>query len=318
MLHQFRHQLVDGCARIALGAGEVQQCAAELVAALTPIEARETRALFVSGDGEPALNDFPRVASLHDIDVLARSGSLLDQLAEGRITSHFHPIVHAQDTTRIFGHEALLRGVERDGSLVAPQPIFNLAREAGLLVQLDSAACRCAIQNAARYGPDMQVFINFSPAAVLDPEETLRATVAATDEAGLRRDRLIFEVTEADRLADPPLLAALLEAYRRAGFRVALDDLGAGWSTLNLLHLLRPDFIKLDRELMHGVQRDPVKGLIAGKLLEIGKGMGIQTIVEGIEEPEEMDWVRAHGADYAQGFLFGLPNERPLPPAPRI
>ncbi len=85
-------------------------------------------------------------------------------------------------------------------------------------------------------------------------------------------------------------------------------DLGAGWSTLNLVHRLRPDFIKLDRELIRDVHLDPVKGLIAKKLLEIGHGMGIGTIVEGIEEEEELNWVRDHGADFVQGFLLGHPS----------
>jgi EAL domain-containing protein (putative c-di-GMP-specific phosphodiesterase class I) len=75
---------------------------------------------------------------------------------------------------------------------------------------------------------------------------------------------------------------------------------------------VRPDFIKLDRELIHDVDTDGVKALIAGKLLEIGKGMGIGTIVEGVERDAELEWVRRHGADYVQGYLFGRPQERPL------
>ena len=121
------------------------------------------------------------------------------------------------------------------------------------------------------------------------------------------RDRVVFEVTEADRYEDTLRLQQVLNAYRRAGFRVALDDLGAGWSTLNLVHRLLPDFIKLDRELIRGVQDHPVKALIAAKLLEIGHGMGIGTIVEGIEEEGELSWVRDHGADFVQGFLTGEP-----------
>ena len=247
------------------------------------------------------------MTTLHALDVLARSGWLLDQLAEGRFISFFHPIVHAGNTERIFAHEALLRGVERDGSIVAPQPILTLAREAGLLSEVDSAACRSAIREAARHGPDMCVFINFSPAAIRDPEASLNATVQAIEEVALGRDRVVFEVTEADRYGDAARLEQVLNAYRRAGFRVALDDLGAGWSTLNLVHRVRPDFIKLDRELIRGVHDDPVKALIATKLLEIGHGLGIGTIVEGIEEQAELSWVRDHGADFVQGFLLGKP-----------
>ncbi len=301
------HEFIDACARIPLGEGEVQLCTADLCQALTEAEAHDTRALFVPGASAPQLPDFARMTTLHALDVLARSGWLLDQLAEGRFISFFHPIVHADDTDRIFAHEALLRGVERDGSIIAPQPILTLAREAGLLSEVDSAACRSAIREAALQGPDMCVFINFSPAAVRDPEAHLSSTVQAIEEAALPRDRVVFEVTEADRYGDTPRLQQVLNAYRRAGFRVALDDLGAGWSTLNLVHRVRPDFIKLDRELIRGVHDDPVKALIARKLLEIGQGMGIGTIVEGIEEEAELAWVRDHGAEFVQGFLLGKP-----------
>ena len=297
------YEYFDGCACIPLGEGEVPACTAELLSELSS----DTRALFVAGKREPRLADFGQMTTLHALDVLAQSGWLLDQIEEGRFTSWFHPIVHADDTRRIFAHEALLRGVERDGSVVAPQPILALAREAGLLFEVDSAACRSAIREAARQAPDMCVFINFSPAAIEDPDASLSATLSAIEEAKLPRDRVVFEVVEADRFGDSPLLDRVLAGYRNAGFRVALDDLGAGWSTLNLVHRLRPDFIKIDGELIRGVHRDPVKGLIANKLLEIGRGMGIGTIVEGIEVEEELRWVREHGANFVQGFLLGKP-----------
>jgi EAL domain-containing protein (putative c-di-GMP-specific phosphodiesterase class I) len=306
------HDWIESCVRIPLRESAVQACTAELSSTLNEAECIDTRALFMPGGAAPELPDFSRMTTLHALDVLAQSGWLLDQLAEGRFTSFFHPIMHADDVSRVFAHEALLRGVERDGSLVAPQPILTLAREAGLLSEVDSAACRAAIREAARHGPDMCVFINFSPAAIIDPIAHLDSTVRAIEEVGLPRERVVFEVVEADRFADAALLDAVLAGYKSAGFRVALDDLGAGWSTLNLVHRLRPDFIKLDRELIRGVHQDPVKALIAGKLLEIGRGMGIGTIVEGIEEPEELAWVREHGADFVQGFLLGRPSHLPI------
>lgn len=301
------HDSIGSCLRIPLREREVQICTAELSEAIEPFEAEQTRALFMAGDRAPELPDFARMTTLHALDVLAQSGWLLDQMAEGRFTSFFHPIVHADDVSRVFAHEALLRGVERDGSLVAPQPILTLAREAGLLGEVDFAAVRAAIRETARHGPDTSVFINFTPAAVQDPEASLRSVLAAIDEAGLPRERVVFEVVEADRFDDAALLDRVLGAYRSAGFRVALDDLGAGWSTLNLVHRVRPDFIKLDRELIRGVHNDPVKALIAKKLLEIGRGMGIGTIVEGIEEEAELRFVQEHGADFVQGFLLGRP-----------
>jgi EAL domain-containing protein (putative c-di-GMP-specific phosphodiesterase class I) len=303
-----KYDMIESCARVPLADNEVQLCTAELAFALGDAEAEETRALFMPGSAAPQLPDFSRMSTLRSLDLLSRSGWILDQIAEGRFTSWFHPIAYAADTTRIFGHEALLRGIERDGSFIPPSPIFNLAREAGLLFEVDSAACRSAIREAARAPAGGCVFINFSPAAIRDPQTNLRATLKAIEEAGLARERVIFEVVEADRLGDTPHLDTVLRSYRAAGLRVALDDLGAGWSTLNIVHRLRPDFIKLDRDLIRGVHLDPVKGVIASKLIEIGRALHIGTIVEGVEEEAELAWVRDHGADYVQGFLLGQPR----------
>jgi len=110
-------------------------------------------------------------------------------------------------------------------------------------------------------------------------------------------------------------LVSILQTYRDAGFRIALDDLGAGFSSLDLLGKLRPDFIKLDRALLQDVESDRFKATIAQKLLETARALDIATVVEGIEHPGQWEWARDHGATYAQGFLFALPASPP--PVPR-
>jgi EAL domain-containing protein (putative c-di-GMP-specific phosphodiesterase class I) len=308
-----RPSLTATCLRVALGPGDLDGCVLDVGAAVTDAEARRARALFVPGDGEPSLDDFGRIVSLHELHVAAQTGWLLEQFEEGTVTSHFHPIVHVGDTSRVFAHEALLRGKGRNGQPLEPLTILQHAREAGLFQELDLAACRCAIREAAHLDASVTVFINFSPAMMNDAESALRTTVAAIDAAGLEPERFVFEVIEADRIENASQLKAVLDAYRRDGFRVALDDLGAGWSTLNLVHRLRPDFIKLDRDLIREVNSDRVKDLIASKLLEIGHGLGIRTIVEGVETPQELQWARARGADFVQGFLIARPGPSPRP-----
>jgi EAL domain-containing protein (putative c-di-GMP-specific phosphodiesterase class I) len=303
-------------ARVGLGSDEIEPCVLDLGAALSPAEARGARALFVPGDAGPSIDDFGRIASLHELHVATQTAWLLDQFDEGGITSHFHPIVHTGDTSQVFAHEALLRGRGRDGEPLEPLTILRNAREAGLFEELDLAACRCAIRAAARLPPNGTVFINFSPAMMHDAEGALEKTVAAVEAAGLAPERFVFEVIEADRIENAAHLEAVLDAYRRDGFRVALDDLGAGWSTLNLVHRLRPDFIKLDRDLIRKVNEDRVKDLIASKLLEIGHALGIRTIVEGVETPQELQWARARAADFVQGFLIARPS--PSPAAARL
>jgi EAL domain-containing protein (putative c-di-GMP-specific phosphodiesterase class I) len=139
--------------------------------------------------------------------------------------------------------------------------------------------------------------------------EAVDTTVQAIGDAKIDHDRVVFEVTEADQTLDPGTLKNIISAHRDAGFGVALDDVGAGYSSLNLLHQLRPDYIKIDMELIRGVHMDSYKALIAEKILEIARSLNIETIAEGIETPEELAWVQQHGADYVQGYLISKPSE---------
>jgi EAL domain-containing protein (putative c-di-GMP-specific phosphodiesterase class I) len=309
-------RLTASSARVGLDVEELDACVIDLASALGEAESRRARALFVPGPGEPTLDDYGRMVTLHEMHVSAQTGWLLDQFEGGTITSHFHPIVDVRDTSRVFAHEALLRGRGRNGEPLEPLTILQHAREAGLFQQLDLAACRCAIREAAHLDERVTVFINFSPAMMDDADSALRATVAAVETAGVQPQRFVFEVIEADRIEDADALKDVLDAYRAHGFRVALDDMGAGWSTLNLVHRLRPDFIKLDRDLIREVNADRVKDLIASKLLEIGHGLGIRTVVEGVETPQELQWARARGADFVQGFLIARPAPSPRPARP--
>jgi EAL domain-containing protein (putative c-di-GMP-specific phosphodiesterase class I) len=107
-----------------------------------------------------------------------------------------------------------------------------------------------------------------------------------------------------------------MRALQADGFRFALDDMGAGYSGLNLVHQLRPDFIKLDMALVRGVHRDRYKAVITEMVLELARRLGIRTIAEGVEEPGELEWLRAHGVDFVQGYLIAKPASPP--PAPSI
>jgi EAL domain-containing protein (putative c-di-GMP-specific phosphodiesterase class I) len=306
------------CVVIHLSAAELLPFAVGVAGATTAEEARAMRVLFKHEGGEPELSDIPRVGSLQQFVTMSQSGWLVDMLAEGRLTSHFQPIVSARDTRQVYAHEALLRGRERDGTTVAPGRMLQLAREADLLFQLDLAARTSAIHEAARHRLRTPVFVNFSPAAIYDPTFCLRSTVAAIREAGIPPHDVVFEVIESDHTPDVQHLRAIIQFYRDEGFRVALDDLGAGYSSLNLIHQLRPDIVKLDMELIRHIDADPYKAFITQKLVEIAQKLRIPTVAEGIETPEELRWARAHGVDYVQGFLVARPQSPPAELTPLI
>ncbi len=279
--------------------------------ALSQIERDDTRALLRPTGVAPVPDDLARVEPLSRLIMRVRSGWLLGVLAEERLVAHFQPIVHASEPERVYGHEALLRGETADGDLISPGRLFETARGAGLLFQLDLAARRAAIAGAAKHGLRGALFVNFAPTAIYDPASCLRTTVAAIDEVGIARDQVVFEIVETERAHDPTHLRRILDYYRGAGFRVALDDVGSGYSSLNLIHLLRPDILKLDMELVRNVHADPYKARIAANLLDVANALGIDALAEGIETEEELRWVQEHGATYAQGYLIARPSASP-------
>lgn len=309
--------------RIEVGEGQADALAIGLAGALTQEELRGIKALFVEAGREPGLADYGRVTSLGQFVGRSQAQWLIDLLAESRLTSHYQPIVEARDPQVAFAFEALLRGQEADGSLVSPGRMLSVARDADLLFQLDLAARRTAITQAAAHGLALPLFINFSPAAIYDPAYCLRSTVSSVERSGLAPEQIVFEVIEADQPFDLYHLKGILAFYRHAGFRVAPDDLGAGFSSLNLIHELRPDFIKLDRDLVHDVAREPFKAQIARAILSMCQDLGVRSVAEGVEAQADFEWLRGHGADLVQGYLFARPGARPeWPPtaaeAPRV
>jgi len=232
---------------------------------------------------------------------VSQSAWLGDLMADERLTSVLQPVVFANDPRRVFAHEALLRGIGRDLAVVYPNYMFDVARGCGMLVQLDGVARKAAIDRFVLDEISERLFVNLTPSAIDDPVSSLARTVAIIDAAGIPHDRIVFEVVESEQAYGMHDLHGLLRSYREAGFRVALDDVGSGYSSLNLLHQLRPDFVKLDMELIRNVHRDPYKALIAQKIIEIAHHLGIETIAEGVEVREELVWARDNGATYAQG-----------------
>jgi EAL domain-containing protein (putative c-di-GMP-specific phosphodiesterase class I) len=262
------------------------------LASLSALEQEQARAL-VQPDAKANLTpaDSLETTSVAALVARVQSHSLVAMIEERRLATAFQPILSAENGTTLFAHECLLRGLE-GGQLVSPDKLFDLARRAGLLFQLDLAARQTAIRSAACYETNGKFFINFTPASIYDPTFCLRSTVRTLREHSLAPEQIVFEVVESDHNPDVGHLKEILEFYRAAGFGVALDDVGSGYSGLNMLHTLRPDYMKLDMQLIRGIDGDPYKALIAAKLLETAQALGMKTIAEGVETPGEHAWLR--------------------------
>ncbi len=273
-------------------------------------EQESTKAIWERSGDSLGLRDCFNVESLRAFLGRAQSGWFLEMLRDNRLETHFQPIISVGRPERVLAYEALLRGrVGRE--IIAPNLLFDVARSLNLGRELDDAARLCAIKSAAKHRLKSKIFLNISPTTLGDGHETLHSTLEAVENAGLLREQIVFEIVESECIDDVPQLKSALDGLRKSGFRVALDDLGAGYASLQLLGQLRPDYVKLDRELVAGVEGDSFKALIAEKLLETARALGVITVAEGVESRAQWEWLRAHGGDFAQGFYFARPASHP-------
>ncbi len=281
---------------------------------LSEAEMRDSRALLVERSVTPGLRELSKMQDLASLVARVRGDWLLGTMREERFTVHFQPIVSAAVPDEVFAYECLLRGIGEDGNSISPAPMFEVARKAGLLFNLDRAARLKAIEEAERQEISNTVFINFNPSSIYDPVYCLRSTMHAIERSSFEPEDIVFEIVESDA-TDEKQLAKILSHYREAGFRVALDDLGAGYGSLTRLARLRPDFVKLDMALVQSVDTDPYLAVISEKLLDLANALDVRVIAEGIETEAQYQWLLKHGADYLQGYYFASPDSPP--PLPR-
>ncbi len=304
---------VAGVMTVDLPSGLLRTLAVELVGGFSRPELDDTRCLLLRPGTPSAPSDLARTQSLAGLVARSQGGWLIEMMQQGRLTTFFQPIVLTADPAEVHGHECLLRGRERDGSIVSAGEMLRVARDADMLFTLDRAARLEAIRNVVAQRPKGLTFINFAPTAIYDPAFCLRTTVSAVEESGLPPEQFVFEVNEADRISDVDHLAGIVRFYRQRGFRIALDDLGAGYGSLDLLARLQPDYVKIDLGLVRGVDRDPFRARVLDRLLELARDLRLLTLVEGIETEAEWTWAKEHGADFSQGFLFARPAALPPP-----
>lgn len=225
-------------------------------------------------------------------------------------TMAFQPIM---DTRRgaVFAHEALVRGSDGSGagsvlSLVDPNNRYAFDQQ-----------CRVrAIELAAQLFPRDEMphlSINFMPNAVYEPRACIRQTLETARRTDFPLDRIIFEFTEVEKL-DTAHLLNILKSYREIGFKTAIDDFGAGYSGLNLLTRFQPDIVKLDMNLIRGIDTDRVKQIVVSRTLDMLRDLGVTAVCEGVETAGELEVLRDLGVDLLQGYFIARPTFEGLSP----
>ena len=225
----------------------------------------------------------------------------LDAGAIFPFTMAFQPIVDIQ-LQRIDAYEALVRGPDGEGAGHVLSKVNDENRYA-----FDQACRTKAIDLAARLGMTCRLNINFLPNAVYEPKACIRATLAAASRTGFPLDMLTFEFVENEEITDQQHTLRIIDEYRRHGFKIALDDFGTGYSGLSRLAQLRPDIVKLDRELVRDCDRDKLRLSIVAAVIALGNETGIKVVVEGVERLEEAEALRSVGARFIQGFFYARP-----------
>ena len=242
--------------------------------------------------------------------VTEQLGTLNRILAHGDITTLFQPIVSLSER-RVLGYEALSRGPS-NSALHSPINLLAAARHAGRLDALEVSFRQNACRRFREGALPGKLFLNASPDSLLDHDHRAGRTLALLQTYGIPASQVVIELTEQTPTEDFEVLHAALHHYRAMGFLIALDDLGAGYSSLRLWSELRPDYVKIDRYFIDGIHQDRLKREFVESILRIARASKAEVIAEGIELPEELAVLTEMGVDLVQGYLLGRPQERPL------
>ena len=217
-------------------------------------------------------------------------------IAAGGPVVALQPIVDLATGARV-GAEALSRFPAEWGK--APDVCFAEAHSVGLGHVLELLALERAAEHLDRVGG--YVAMNVSPATLLTPE--------CGDLLGrLPLSRVLLELSEHDQVEDYAALEAALAPHRAKGLRLAIDDVGAGFSSLRHIVVTSPDVIKIDRSIVTGLNSDPVLSKLVQSLVEFGHGCRVRVVAEGVETDGEAATLRTLGVDYGQGWHYGRPG----------
>jgi EAL domain-containing protein (putative c-di-GMP-specific phosphodiesterase class I) len=221
----------------------------------------------------------------------------------------FQPIVDVV-AREVFSQEALIRGRANEPAL---RVLDSVPEHAKYKFDEDSRVAAMAL--AVQLGLDCHLNLNFLPQGLYASDTSVTSILAAAARHALPIDRVILEVTEGEVIADYAHLGRQLNEFRALGLKVAIDDFGAGYSGLNMLAHFQPDQIKIDMNLVRGIERHGPRQSIVRAVVQVCGDLGIDVIAEGVESLAEYAWFAEHGVYLFQGYLFARPGFESLPRA---
>jgi EAL domain-containing protein (putative c-di-GMP-specific phosphodiesterase class I) len=260
----------------------------------------------MAGIGKKGARLPERSASFEEIVYLFEQKEAVELIESGDLISYLQPIVDLRNDS-IYGYESLLRTPASD-TQISPGILFSTAAKTGLHSRLDQRAREAAIKaRKEQVTGNIKSFINFLPSTIYNPEFCLRHTFQLVEKYEIDPSNLVFEVVETEKIIDVSHLKNVFSVYQREGMKVALDDVGAGFSTLDMLSTLRPDYVKIDRSYVSYCDQNKENQSFLNEAMHIASSLGITLLAEGIERQEELDYCLAAGIPLAQGYLIGKP-----------
>ncbi|MBE9065792.1 EAL domain-containing protein [Leptolyngbya cf. ectocarpi LEGE 11479] len=243
------------------------------------------------------------------LDKMRLESELRDALSNQQLRPHYQPLVHIK-TCQILGFEALIRWFSPTRGHVSPGEFTSIAEETSLIIPIGQHTIQQACRDLVQFQtlcPDRQLFmsINVAPRQLAE-DRFLTDLQTVLHRYNLQPAQIKLEVTERVFMEDPIALE-MLQSCRQAGFQVALDDFGTGFSSLNYLTRFEVDGFKIDRAFVQEILTNRRTQILLESMLTMAHGLGMQTVVEGIETPEQLQVLQQSGCDIGQGYLFGKP-----------
>jgi len=235
-----------------------------------------------------------------------QDGAELRQIIRaGLVETYFQPIVDVPSLD-VHGYEALARG-PLNSIFETPKMLFGFSERMKISPLLDSLCRRRALHAARGMEAGKKLFLNSLPETLADPAFADHHAEELLADTQLSAPEVVLEITERAGIEDFERFGRRLGRLRDRGYQVAIDDVGTGYSSLQTISEVRPDYLKLDLSLIKNIHRSLIKCEIVSSILEIGDRIGARVVAEGIESEEEYQVVRRLGVRLAQGYLFGAP-----------
>lgn len=228
-------------------------------------------------------------------------------IQEKLIRPVYQPIVSLQ-TGKIFAYEALSR-IKKEKCNINIGELFQAAEDMDEVWELETLCRKQSLKGATDKPKGVKLFLNVDPNSIRDEKFKSGTTTKYLKQYGLDPSDIVFEITERSAIAETMIFQETLQHYRREKFEVAIDDFGEGYSGINRVCAIRPEYIKLDIELIRDVDKDSIKQAIVENMVTLCRGIGIAVIAEGIETKEELKELIRLQVAFGQGYYLQRPQD---------